>query len=65
MPAKGEHWMPCHPIDAKIAYEGKIWSVSEINLATGMHTIVRPPNLSKSDLRMMDLELWIDLDEEV
>ena len=56
---------PATPSTAKVTYEGKVWTVAEINLATGMHTITRPPNISKADLRMLDLEPFIDEDEEL
>jgi hypothetical protein len=46
-----------------VTYDGKVWTVAEINLATGMHTLTRPPGITKSDLRMMDLEPFIDEDE--
>jgi hypothetical protein len=46
-----------------VTYEGKVWTVSQINLATGEHVITRPPNLSRSKLRMLDLEPFIDEDE--
>ena len=55
--------IPCHPVDSRVTYEGKVWTVAEINLATGMHTLTRPPGITKSDLRMMDLEPFIDEDE--
>jgi hypothetical protein len=55
--------IPCHPVESKVTYEGKVWTVSEINLATGMHTLTRPPGITKSDLRMLDLEPFIDEDE--
>ena len=55
--------IPCHPVESKVTYEGKIWTVAEINLASGMHTITRPPGITKSDLRMLDLEPFIDEDE--
>ena len=48
-----------------MTYEGKVWTVAEINLASGMHTITRPPGITKSDLRMLDLEPFIDEDEEL
>ena len=57
--------IPCHPVESKVTYEGKVWTVSEINLATGMHTLTRPPGITKSDLRMLDLEPFIDEDEEL
>ena len=57
--------VPCRAVDSQVTYEGKVWTVKEINLATGMHTIHRPPGLTKSDLRMMDLEPFIDPDEEL
>ena len=55
--------IPCHPVESKVTYEGKVWTVAEINLATGMHTLTRPPGITKSDLRMLDLEPFIDEDE--
>jgi hypothetical protein len=55
--------IPCHPVDSQVTYDGKVWTVAEINLATGMHTLTRPPGITKSDLRMMDLEPFIDEDE--
>ena len=55
--------IPCHPVESKVTYEGKVWTVSEINLATGMHTLTRPPGITKSDLRMLDLQPHIDPDE--
>ena len=57
--------IPCHPVDSQVKYEGKVWTVAEINLATGMHTLTRPPGITKSDLRMLDLEPFIDEDEEL
>ena len=57
--------IPCHPVESKVTYEGKVWTVAEINLATGMHTLTRPPGITKSDLRMLDLEPFIDEDEEL
>ena len=57
--------IPCHPVESKVTYEGKVWTVREINLATGMHTIYRSPGITKSDLRMMDMEPFIDEDEEL
>jgi hypothetical protein len=57
--------IPCHPVDSQVTYDGKVWTVAEINLATGMHTLTRPPGITKSDLRMMDLEPFIDEDEEL
>ena len=57
--------IPCHPVESKVTYEGKVWTVAEINLASGMHTITRPPGITKSDLRMLDLEPFIDEDEEL
>ena len=38
----------------QVTYEGKVWTVSQINLATGEHVITRPPGLSKANLRMME-----------
>ena len=64
-PAKGERWIPCHPVDSQVTYEGKVWTVSQINLATGEHVITRPPSLSKASLRMIDLQPFIDEDEEL
>ena len=64
-PAAGERWIPCHPVDSQVTYEGKVWTVSQINLATGEHVITRPPGLSKANLRMIDLEPFIDPDEEL
>ena len=71
-PAKKWTWpgdkkqiIPCHPVDSKVTYEGKVWTVSQINLATGEHVITRPPALSKANLRMLDLEPFIDEDEEL
>nr|ADD96374.1 hypothetical protein [uncultured organism MedDCM-OCT-S09-C20] len=61
--AKPKQIIPCHAIDSKVIYEGKVWTVSEINLASGMHTITRSPGITKSDLRMLDLEPFIDPDE--
>ena len=57
--------IPCHPVDSQVTYEGKVWTVTEINLATGMHTLTRPPGITKSDLRMLDLQPHIDPDEEL
>jgi hypothetical protein len=57
--------IPCHPVDSQVTYDGKVWTVAEINLATGMHTLTRPPGITRSDLRMMDLEPFIDEDEEL
>ena len=64
-PAYGERWIPCHPVDSQVTYEGKVWTVSQINLATGEHVITRPPSLSKASLRMIDLQPFIDEDEEL
>ena len=63
--AKPKQIIPCHPVESKVTYEGKVWTVAEINLASGMHTITRPPGITKSDLRMLDLEPFIDEDEEL
>ena len=60
---QARHIIPCHPVDSQVSYQGKVWTVREINLATGMHTIYRSPGITKSDLRMMDLEPFIDEDE--
>lgn len=57
--------IPCHAVDSKVTYEGKIWTVAEVNLATGMHVITRGAGLRKSELRMMDLAIHIDDDEEI
>ena len=57
--------VPCHPVDSKVMYDGKIWTVAEVNLASGMHVITRGAGLQKSDLRMMDLDLFHDDDEEL
>ena len=65
MPGEGKQIIPCHPVDSQVSYEGKVWTVSQINLATGEHVITRPPNLSRSKLRMLDLEPFIDEDEEL
>ena len=27
-PAYGERWMPCHPVDSQVTYEGKVWTVT-------------------------------------
>ena len=53
------------PSGGQVVYEGKVWTVSQINLATGEHVITRPPGLSKANLRMLDLEPFIDEDEEL
>ena len=63
MPEHGKQIIPCHHVDSKVMYEGKVWTVSQINLATGEHVITRPPNLSRSKLRMLDLEPFINEDE--
>jgi hypothetical protein len=65
MPEHGKQIIPCHHVDSKVMYEGKVWTVSQINLASGEHTITRPPNLSRSKLRMLDLQPHIDPDEEI
>ena len=57
--------VPCHPVDSKVMYDGKVWTVAEVNLATGMHVITRGAGLQKSDLRLMDLDLFHDDDEEL
>ena len=54
-----------HVLEARHRPGGRVWTVREINLATGMHTIYRSPGITKSDLRMMDLEPFIDEDEEL
>ena len=64
-PSDKKQIIPCHDVDSKVTYEGKVWTVSQINLATGEHVITRPPNLSKANLRMLDLEPFIDPDEEL
>ena len=64
-PAHGERWIACHPVDSQVTYEGKVWTVSQINLATGEHVITRPPSLSKASLRMIDMQPFIDEDEEL
>ena len=63
--SQARHIIPCHPVDSQVSYQGRVWTVREINLATGMHTIYRSPGITKSDLRMMDLEPFIDPDEEL
>ena len=35
--AKPKQIIPCHPVESKVTYE-EVWTVAEINLATGMHT---------------------------
>ena len=62
-PSDKKQIIPCHHVDSKVMYEGKVWTVSQINLATGEHVITRPPGLSKANLRMLDLEPFIDEDE--
>ena len=62
-PSNKKQIIPCHHVDSKVIYEGKVWTVSQINLATGEHVITRPPALSKANLRMLDLEPFIDEDE--
>ena len=62
---RGSAGFPATPVDSQVVYEGKVWTVSQINLATGEHVITRPPGLSKANLRMLDLEPFIDEDEEL
>ena len=62
---QARHIIPCHPVDSQVSYQGRVWTVREINLATGMYTIYRSPGITKSDLRMMDMEPFIDEDEEL
>jgi len=57
--------IPCYPVESQVTYEGKVWTVQEINLATGMHVIHRPPGVTKTDLRMLDLTAFIADDEEI
>ena len=61
--------IPCYPIDSIVTIKGGgvgKWKVIEANLASGMH-ILESENtgLQKRDLRMMDLEPFIDPDEEL
>ena len=67
---RDQRWIPCHgpplsSIPRSRGIRGKVWTVSQINLATGEHVITRPPGLSKANLRMIDLEPFIDEDEEL
>ena len=61
--------VPCHPIGAIVTVKGGgvgKWKVIEANLASGMHVLESSnTGLQKRDLRMMDLEPFIDPDEEL
>jgi hypothetical protein len=65
--AKGSGIIPCHPIDSIVKIKGGgvgTWKVIEANLATGMHVLQSEnTGVQKRDLRMMDLEPFIDEDE--
>ena len=61
--------VPCFPIDSIVTIKGGgvgKWKVIEANLASGMHVLQSEnTSIQKRDLRMMDLEPFIDLDEEL
>jgi hypothetical protein len=61
--------VPCHPIGAIVTVKGGgvgKWKVIGANLASGMHVLESAnTGLQKRDLRMMDLERFIDPDEEL
>ena len=61
--------IPCHPLDTIVRIKAGgvgTWKVVEANLATGMHVLQsEKTGVQKRDLRMMDLEPFIDEDEEL
>ena len=65
--AKGSGIIPCYPIDTIVKIKGGgvgTWKVVEANLATGMHVLQSErTGVQKRDLRMLDLEPFIDEDE--
>ena len=68
-PKEVKQIVPCFPIDSIVTIKGGgvgKWKVVEANLASGMH-VLQSENTSvqKRDLRLMDLEPFIDLDEEL
>lgn len=57
--------IPCHPIGTAVEYNGKNgWKVVEANLASGMH-VIEKNGLRHKNLRMMDLPIHIDEEEEL
>ena len=67
--AKTSGIIPCYPIDSIVTIRGGgvgKWKVIEANLASGMHVLQSEnTSIQKRDLRMMDLEPFVDPDEEL
>ena len=65
-PVSARNWViPCHPVGTAVEHNGgNGWHVVEANLASGMH-VIEKNGLRVKDLRMMDLTIHIDEDEEL
>ena len=68
-PKEAKQIVPCFPLDSIVTIKGGgvgKWKVIEANLASGMHVLQSEnTSIQKRDLRMMDLEPFIDMDEEL